>query len=221
MAGVSRLNQGVRFFTKGTRKGRTILARRTLSEIAIIMIVDNKNSEKVTTQVKDSVLKECLYEFCFSPLGTSAGSILNQYEKKTKVRTTKSTFSRHFNAQVHIENHGVLSLHDIRKNEIVPNLEKENCVDSNAPALQPLQKTVEKVLQNLFATKNDNIVRQRQENHKNNRLLTDNEEKFLVQLCKCLAYSGHGLVRSEVLSLCYERNRSTPTQKIALSSCLG
>jgi hypothetical protein len=44
-----------------------------------------------------------------------------------------------------------------------------------------LKEKFEKVLQNLFATKHDNIVRQRQENSKSNRLLTDNEEKFFIQ----------------------------------------
>jgi hypothetical protein len=162
---------------------------------------ENKNSNKASTKVKNDVLKECLSEFCFSPLETTAGSILSQSQKKTKVVTTKSTFSRHFNAPVHIENHGVLSLHDIRKNEIIPILQRENCVERNAPAFQPLAEKVEKVLQNLFATKHDNIVRQRQENSKNNRLLTVNEEKFLVQLCKFLAHSGYGLSRDQVLSV--------------------
>jgi hypothetical protein len=47
--------------------------------------------------------------------------------------------------------------------------------------------------------KHDNIIRQHQQNSKNNCLLTDNEENFLVQLCKFLAYSGYGLSRDQVL----------------------
>jgi hypothetical protein len=166
------------------------------------MIADNKNSEIHSAEFKDSVLKECLYDFCFSPLGTTAASILKESYQKTNVVTAKSTFSRHMGAKVLIENNETLSLQDIRTNEIVPIVGGKSCVDGNTtPDLNPVKEKVKKVLQNLFATKNNNIARQRREIHQKNRLLTENEEKFLVQLCKCLAYSGYGLECSEVLSV--------------------
>jgi hypothetical protein len=93
----------------------------------MIMVVPNMNSEKTSTELKNSTLKKCLYDFCFSQLGTTAASIRDHYLKETKVVITKTTFSRHLNTTLPLENHGLLSLQDIRNNDIVPILAK-NCV---------------------------------------------------------------------------------------------
>jgi hypothetical protein len=160
------------------------------------MSIPNKNTKKTQKEDKNSVLRACLYEFCFSPLGTTATSIRNQYEKKTNVATTKSTFGLHFNAKVHIENHGLMSLDKIRE-EVILILSKD--VNGNEPYLERLKEKTQKILDQIFATKQGNIMTQHKQLHKSNRLLTDDEENFLVQLCKCLAYSGW-----EVLSVINE-----------------
>jgi hypothetical protein len=135
----------------------TVLASSTVSASTIIMSIPNKNSKKTQTEVKNSVLRACLYEFCFSPLGTTATSIRNQNKKKTNVATTRSTFGRHFNAKVHLENHGLLSLYEIR--EVLLILSKD--VNGNGQHLELLKEKTKKILDQMFATtKQDNIITQ-------------------------------------------------------------
>jgi hypothetical protein len=62
---------------------------------------------KVSTQVKNNVLKECLSVFLFFSARNKGRINVQSVPEKTKVVTTKSTFSWQFNAPVHIENHGV------------------------------------------------------------------------------------------------------------------
>jgi hypothetical protein len=55
------------------------------------------------------------------------------------------------------------------------------------------------VITMIYDTKHNNQSAQRHDLHHGNCILTENEEEYLIQLCKILSYGGHGLDLDQII----------------------
>lgn len=155
-----------------------------------------KNSSQKYLKYQEEDIKACLRTFCLSHPGTNVTDILKKYFKDNSVKVPRTTFDTKFAQIVDVQD-GPMSLQMLRTEVVKIFVETEN-VD-NRDDFKRCSEIADRVLQRLYTFKHENMASQRKTLQQRNALLTADQEKYLVQLCKFLSYSGYGLQDPDVL----------------------
>ena len=121
-----------------------------------------------------------------------------EYEKFTAVRVPKQTVYSHLKYELESPCYSYSKLRELRTKfeDLIKGSQHHADFQSK---LQNLQEVTESVMTQVFNQKKSKLQKQREDNHKAARLLTDDEDDQLVELCRILAASGHGFDRGKVL----------------------
>jgi hypothetical protein len=162
----------------------------------------------------EEAMRECLLAWCMcADPSTKLGSIIQEQACRTNDKAVSSnTLYRHFKKIVDLgaDRGGSTSLKEIQasvREFSATNLSPSS--DANKQAMDDFKVKAVAVIEEIFHTKKENQKVQQSDLHRSNCVLTANEEKCLVQLCKILASSGHGLDRMKVLGCL---NRIAPVE---------
>ena len=158
------------------------------------------NGKGVYLQYTQEDMIKCLRRWynCTDP-NEKVATVLDLYFHETTKRVALTSFYRYCAKLVDLgaESGGSTSLNEIRKKAMAVGAKRFS--ESTELALAACRTKAEAVIAMIFVSKKKNQKSQLEDLHKNNCLLTANEEAYLVQLCKILGYGGHGLDRDKVL----------------------
>ena len=147
-------------------------------------------------------MEACLLEWCMcADPCMNLDSILQSHRIETGKVVRKTTLYKHFAKRVDLgtEFGGLTSLKDTQAT-IRDHWLKNSSSSSYDSVLLVHKIQVQSIIKKIFENKDVNQTAQRKDLAESKRLLTVEEEAYLVQLCKLLAKSGHGLDRDKVLT---------------------